>query len=65
MILIVEQDTRRHDGRRFTWRPGVWRGVFQGKRAWRVWWGVWSLSCYGSPGLKDFLDHVQYTRWEK
>lgn len=58
MILIFEQDTRKHAGRRFTWCPGLYRGRFMGRRNWRAWWGLWSLSYYSAPGLKEFFDHV-------
>lgn len=65
MIVILEQDTRRYDGKRFAWKPFVWRGVFQGKPCSRYCWGLWSISFYRSPGLRDFFRHVESgeTEW--
>lgn len=67
MIVIFEQDVRKHDGRRFSWRPGVFRTTFHGRRSWRVWWGLWSVSIYGSPGLREFMDYVSQgnTEWRE
>lgn len=59
MVIIFECDTRKHDGRRFAWRPMIFRGTFMGRRTWRVGWGLWSISLYRSPGLRDFFDYVQ------
>lgn len=62
MILIFEQDARDHGKGRFNWRPGWFRGKWKGRTTWRLAWGLWSLSYYPSPGLRDFFDHVQADR---
>lgn len=63
MIFVLEMDVRRHNGKRFSWRPGrfvgPWYVPWTGKRTWRVWWGFWSLSYYPSPGLHDFFDYIE------
>jgi hypothetical protein len=67
MILVFEQDTRTRNGRRFSWK-GLWfTGVFDGRRTWRVGWGMWSLSYYAAPSLRDFFRYVEggYCRWFK
>jgi hypothetical protein len=66
MILIFEQDTREHDGRCFGWRPELFRGRWRGRRNWRLMWGLWSISYYPSPGLRDFMEHIEAgnTRWQ-
>lgn len=65
MILIVEQDTRDHGQGRFAWRPTLFRGRWQGRTTWRVGWGLWTLSYYPSPGLRDFMDWIEAgnTEW--
>ena len=57
-IVVFEQDRRpeMHSGKRFTWRPFIFRGYWNGKPTWRVGWGWWSLSYYPEPGLRDFCD---------
>lgn len=67
MIVIIEQDVRRHNGKRFVWKPGIFKNVFNGKNTWRICWGLWSLSYYNMPGLKDFFDYVEKgnTTWMK
>ncbi len=62
MIVIFEQDTRKRNGRRFTWKPVVFKGVWCGKSTWRIGWGLWSLSWYSSPGLRDFFRHAEARR---
>ena len=54
MILIFEQDT----GDPFEWVPELFVSTFDSRRTWRLVWGWWSLSCYGSPGLKEFTEHL-------
>lgn len=65
MILVFEQDTRPHRGKHFDWRVGWFRGRWKGKTTWRLCWGMWSLSYYPSPGLRDFFDYVRSdaTEW--
>ena len=65
MILVIEQDVRAHNGRRFTWRPLLFRGLWSGQRTWRIGWGLWSLSYYPEPGLRDFFRWIEgkNTRW--
>ena len=63
MILCVEQDVRRHDGCRFRWTPTWFSGSWRNKRTWRFGWGMWSISYYPEPGLSDFFDHVERTKW--
>ena len=66
MIIVIEQDARPHNGKRFTWIPFRFRGWWNGRRTWRVAWGLWSVSCYPSPGLKEFFDYVESgaTEWD-
>ncbi len=64
MILIFEQDTRKHPDRtgrdvRFAWRPDWFSGYWDGGTTWRLSWGLWSLSYYPSPGLHDFMRHIE------
>jgi hypothetical protein len=59
VILIFEQDVREHDGRRFDWRPELFRGRWEDRRNWRLSWGLWSISYYPSPGLRAFMDHIE------
>jgi hypothetical protein len=54
MILIFEQDIRDS----FEWIPELFVSFFDGKKTWRFCWGWWSLSCYASEGLKDFMDFI-------
>jgi hypothetical protein len=65
MILILEQDLRRHNGKRWVWKPLFFRNEMFGRTTWRIGWGFWSLSYYASPGLKDFLDYIREgnTEW--
>jgi len=63
MIVIFEQDTRPHGGCWFTWLPFLWRGWWADGPSWRIGWGLWSISVYRSPGLRDFFDHVEHTEW--
>jgi hypothetical protein len=65
VILIFEQDTRDHGSGRFRWRPSLFRGRWQGLVTWRFGWGLWSLSYYPAPGLRDFFDHLEsgQTEW--
>lgn len=58
MILVIEQDTRKRDGRRFTWRPTLFKGFWKDRKTWRIGWGLWSLSYYPSPGLRDFFRYA-------
>lgn len=58
MILIFEQDKTIRNGKRFTWRPLLFRGTYANGRTWRLCWGLWSISYYPAPGLRSFLDHV-------
>ena len=55
MILIFEQDTTVRNGRRFDWKPMLFKGGWKGKRTWRIGWGMWTLSYYPESGLKDFF----------
>lgn len=66
MILILEQDKREYDGRRFIRRPMFFKGIWNGKKTWRVGWGFWSLSYYPEPGLRDFFRYVEggNTSWK-
>ena len=61
VILIFEQDTRDP----FELRPELFISKFDKKKTWRFVWGWWSLSCYASPGLKDFMKHISEgaARW--
>lgn len=61
MILIFEQDVRPHgDAGWFNWRCLLFRGAWERRgRMWRIGWGLWSLSYYSSPGLRDFFRHVE------
>ena len=59
MILIFEQDTRLHNGKRFEWKPMLFRGIWCGGRTWRIGWGMWSISYYPSKGLLDFFRYVE------
>lgn len=36
-----------------------------GRTTWRIGWGLWSLSYYPSPGLREFFNHVEArkTQW--
>lgn len=54
MILIFEQDTRDP----MQWVPELFVSTFENNKTWRFIWGWWSLSCYGSPGLKDFMERI-------
>jgi hypothetical protein len=59
MVLCLEQDLRDHGGGRFVWKPMFFRGYWHGRRTWRIGWGLWSLSYYPSPGLRDFFRYVE------
>jgi len=59
VILIIEQDKRPQQGRRFTWQPRLFAGPWGSRRTWRVYWGFWSLSYYPEPGLRDFFRHIE------
>ena len=59
MIVVFEQDTTVRNGRRFVWKPFVFRGHWDGRKTWRFGWGLWSVSFYPSSGLRSFFDHVQ------
>ena len=59
MILIFEQDTRKHDNGRFTLWPALFRGWWRNRRNWRIAWGLWSISYYPEPGLRSFFDWVE------
>ncbi len=65
MILIFEQDIRKHEGKRFVWKVSLFKGDWQFKKTWRIMWGLWSLSYYPSKGIKDFYDHIESggTKW--
>ena len=64
MIIIFEQDLRTApDGSKFRWHPHAFRGTWNGKRTWRIGWGLWSISYYPSEGLKPFFEHVEDTEW--
>jgi hypothetical protein len=64
VILCLEQDLRRHNGRWFNWKPCWFSGSWRNKRTWRFGWGMWSVSYYPEPGLRDFFDHVEDTAWQ-
>jgi hypothetical protein len=59
LILVFEQDLQDHGQGRFNWRPSLFRGRWSGGLTWRVAWGLWSLSYYPSPGLRQFFDHIE------
>jgi len=59
MILVIEQDTRRHSGVAWNWKPIWFSGSWKGRKTWRVGWGLWTLSYYPEPGLRDFFDHIE------
>lgn len=63
MIIIFEQDLRCHDGVFFRWKPHFFRGTWATQKTYRIGWGLWSISLYRSPGLKDFFDHIGNTKW--
>jgi hypothetical protein len=65
MILIFEQDTRERDGKHFCFKPMLFNGAWRSQRTWRIGWGLWTLSYYPEPGLKDFFDYVENTQWYK
>ena len=67
MIIVLEQDSRKIDDKRFMWKPTwdtsrwmVWdgKGRVIGRKVWRLCWGMWSLSYYADPGLRDFFEHI-------
>lgn len=64
MILIFEQDTRVHNGRRFSWCPRLFRSKFMGRLTWRFCWGMWSISYYAAKGLRPFMEHIEQHRGE-
>ena len=63
MILVFEQDSRRRRGRRLTLRPVLFRGRWNGQRTWRLCWGMWSVSAYPSPGLREFFETAGRGCW--
>jgi hypothetical protein len=65
MILVLEQDTRRHSGVAWNWKPLRFVGTWKGRKTWRIGWGLWTLSYYPEPGLRDFFEYVEKgnTRW--
>ncbi len=64
MIVVLEQDGRSRNGSRFNWTPHLFRGRWGGGPTWRFGWGMWSISYYPSPGIKEFFDHVEHTEWK-
>ena len=62
MILIFEQDLRGP----FEWMPELYLGKFDQKKTWRFTLGWWSLSCFASEGLKEFMEHIacKATAWK-
>jgi len=44
-------------------RPGLFRGRWNGRRTFRLWWLGLSLSAYRAEGLHAFFDHVERTHW--
>jgi hypothetical protein len=67
MILLLEQDTRKHGNKRFLWKPFWFKATWKGKKTWRIGWGLWSISCYPEPGIKEFFDYIRgnNTEWHK
>jgi hypothetical protein len=65
MILMIEQDIRIHNWRRWVWIPSVFSGTWRDRRTWRIVWGMWSLSYYPESGLREFFAHVKNgnTEW--
>ena len=67
MIILLEHDTRKHNGRRFSWKPGYWKMIWKDGYMHRWAWGLWSISIYPEPGIKDFHDYISAgnTEWRK
>ncbi len=67
MILIFEQDKRPREGKKWTWRPMIFRGSWKNKKTWRVGWGLWTLSYYPESGLRDFFEYIKgnNVNWQK
>lgn len=67
MIIILEQDLTVRNGHRFSWRPYWFSGKWDGRRTWRLAWGIWSVSWYPSTGLRAFFDRVESgaTEWKR
>ena len=66
MIVIFEHDKRNHGKGGFMWRPAHFKDWWRGtKFTHRVCWGLWSISTYPEPGLKDFMDYIKVgnTEW--
>jgi hypothetical protein len=59
MILIFEIDKTVRNGRRWVWRPMLFKGLWRGRRTWRVGWGLFTLSYYPVPGLRSFFQWVE------
>lgn len=59
MIIIFEQDKRDHGKGAFNWRVGFFKRPWRnGGHSRRFCWGLWSVSLYPEPGLKDFFDYI-------
>ena len=67
MIILIEFDARPIDpsDRYYCpwWRPGLYKGFWDGGKCWRVWWWFIAISCYPSPGIMEFFEHVPKTGW--
>lgn len=63
MIVLWEIDLRHIKYDWPWWKPGLFIGAWAGGRTWRLWWWMFSVSYYPSPGIKEFFDHVPFACW--
>ena len=66
MILIFETDLTKRNGKRWVWKPMLFRGIWENKRTWRIAWGIFSISYYPSRTLRKFFEYVESgkTSWQ-
>ena len=60
MIFVLE-----HNWSAPAWKPGRFKGRWDGRTTRRFWWLCWSLSWYPSKSLGAFFDQVEDTEWKK
>lgn len=60
MIIIFER--AKVSLREFVWRPGFFKGHWDGKITWRFWWGMWSVSYYPVVSLRGFFEYIESGR---
>ena len=64
MILIFEQNIQPQiDCKYFRFKPMLFKGIWHSRRTWRIGWGIWTLSYYPEPGLKEFFQYASETQW--